>query len=295
MRNRDGTVFFSEYSHGWYWTPEAELALELGGSVIHEGYEWNQECDHEPFWFVEQLYNKRSALKRAGDGAHVGLKLGLNSLYGKLAQQIGWNITSHCRSQVYRAGMQCPDDIIAFETDAVFSRVPLDVPIGSRLGEWEQTVYQSLTYLKSGMYYGTLDSGKAVEKTRGFNKGTITREQVINALEAERRGEVVTLPAEQTRFIGLGQAMNQDFTKWRKWVTAPRDIQVALNGKRIDSMERPYAEKHDGWQETQEGFHDTDFSYQYPVAWINPDDSMASPDGLTLDEQRRIDASECVD
>lgn len=319
MRNKDGTVFFSEYSHGWYWTPEVALAIELGGVTIHEGYEWNQECDHEPFSFVEALYNKRSALKKAGDGAHVGLKLGLNSLYGKLAQQIGWDIgpplrlppyhslewagwiTSHCRSQVYRAAWNCLDDVIAFETDAVFSRVPLAVPIGNRLGEWESTKYSSLTYLKSGMYYGTLgnngkaNDGEEVEKTRGFNKGTITRAQVIDALAREKAGERLTLPAEQTRFIGLGQAINQDFEKWRKWITAPRDIQVALNGKRIDSMEKPYAEKYDGWQETQEGFHDTEFSYQYPVAWINPDNDMASPEGLSMDELRKIDASECVD
>ncbi|HEY6022365.1 MAG TPA: DNA polymerase, partial [Candidatus Paceibacterota bacterium] len=114
MRNKDGTVYFCEYSSGWYWSPEAQLMTELGGVNIYEAYEWTQECDCHPFHFVESLYNKRAALKKANDGAHIGLKLGLNSLYGKLAQQIGFDpgpplrlppyhslewagyITSHC-------------------------------------------------------------------------------------------------------------------------------------------------------------------------------------------------------
>jgi len=77
-RNPDGTVFFSEYPHGWYWSPEAQLATELGGCVIHEGWVFEPSCECDPFSFVEALYNKRAALKKAGDGAHVGLKLGLN-------------------------------------------------------------------------------------------------------------------------------------------------------------------------------------------------------------------------
>lgn len=311
-RNPDGTVFFSEYPHGWYWSPEAQLANELGGSIIHEGWELVPQCDCEPFSFVEGLYNKRAALKRAKDGAHVGLKLGLNSLYGKLAQQVGWSagpplklppyhslewagfITSHCRANVYRAAMLAPDDIIAFETDAVFSRVPLPLNIGEGLGEWEATEYASLTYLKSGMYFGTMieDDGslKEVEKTRGINKGTITRQHMIDALEAERRGETPVLPAEQTRFITLGQALHQDFTKWRRWITAPRMIKVTLNGKRIDLLDRSevYADKGDGWNETQEGFHNTEFSHPYDVEWITK--TIKDPEGRLLEKVRLDDA-----
>jgi hypothetical protein len=312
MRNRDGTVHFSEFSHGWYWSPEAQLANDLGGITIHEAWEWNQECEHEPFHFVEPLYLKRAALKKAGDGAHIGLKLGLNSLYGKLAQQVGWGIepngalrlppyhclewagwiTSHCRSQVYRATLSNPHDIIAFETDAVFSRKPLSLTVGEGLGEWEATEYASLTYLKSGMYFGTYTDGREIEKSRGINKGTITREQVIEALHAEQRGEQPILEAEQTRFVGLGQAIHQGMHKWRRWYTNPRNISVALSGKRIDllSTEEAFMHLNDGWYETQEGFSDTEFSYEYPIAWINPNPDMA-PEGFdTMDDYRTADA-----
>lgn len=314
MRNKDGTVYFNEYTHGWYWTPEAELIDELGGATIHEGWEWIRECDHTPFDFVEPLYNKRAALKKAGDGAHVGLKLGLNSLYGKLAQQIGWDIgpplrlppyhslewagyiTSHCRTKVYRAAMLAIDDVIAFETDAIFTRVPLPLDFGTGLGQWEATEYQSLTYLKSGMYFGTLADGTDVEKCRGINKGSITRHQMITALQNQREGRETKLYAEQTRFIGLGQALHQDFRKWRHWITAPKDISISLNGKRIDLLYGDGTGKHleDGWYETQEGFSDTDFSYPYEIEWLAETD-IANQDGLTLSEVRISNAHEVIE
>lgn len=311
MRNKNGTVYFCEFSHGWYWSPEAQLMTELpkGTVNIYEAWEWEQECECIPFGFVEPLYNKRAALKKAGDGAHVGLKLGLNSLYGKLAQQIGYDpgpplrlppyhslewagyITSHCRAQMYRAAMHSLDDVIAFETDAIFSRVPLALPIGTKLGEFEETKYQSLTYLKSGFYFGTLADGTEVEKSRGFNKGSITRQEVVDALNDPDRE---ALHAAQTRFIGLGQAMNQDFTKWRKWIKGPRDIKIMLNGKRVDILDSWDIRKDigDGWQETQEGHTDTTFSFAYPVAWADPDDRTAEPEGLAVDEMRNEQAHE---
>ena len=312
MRNKNGTVYFCEYSHGWYWSPEAQLANELGGVNIYEAWEWNQECECVPFSFVEALYNKRAALKKAGDGAHVGLKLGLNSLYGKLAQQIGYDpgpplrlppyhslewagyITSHCRAQMYRAAMQSLDDVIAFETDAIFTRVPISLPIGERLGEFEETKYASLTYLKSGFYFGTLTDGTEIEKSRGINKGTVTREDMI---EAMYNPGIDTLPATQTRFIGLGQAMNQDMGKWRRWITAPRHIRVDLNGKRIDLLDNTDIRKDlgDGWQETQEGYTDTQFSYRYPVAWETDNDTAADVDGLEIDEFRKGQAHEVIE
>lgn len=306
MRNKDGTVFFARYTHGWYWTPEVELALELGGVVIHEGWEWVSECDHQPFHFVEPLYLKRLALKKAGDGAQVSYKLGLNSLYGKLAQQLGWEpgpplklppyhtlewagyITSHCRANVLRAALQAPDDVIAFETDAVFMRVPLDLPVGDQLGEWSLTEYESITYLKSGMYWATKKDGKEVEKTRGFNKGTVTRADVIDVLARDVFDPLAVLRAKQTRFVTLGQALHQDFSLWRRWVTSPRVISVALNGKRIDLLSDSDAwnPTGDGLTETQEGFHSTTFSYPYPVEWLDQE-GMEIP--YQINELRQVD------
>jgi hypothetical protein len=301
-RNQNGTVYFSDNPHGWYWSPEARLALSVPNASIHEGWEYHTRCDCIPFAFVEPLYNKRAALKKAGDGAHVGLKLGLNSLYGKLAQQIGWDpgpplrlppfhslewagwITSHCRAQVYSAAMLAPDDVIAFETDAVFSRCPLPVQIGERLGEWDETIYEDLTYLKSGMYWGTLIDGTQVEKTRGINRGSIARKTVIHELRNGQR----KLQAEQTRFITLGQALHQNFDLWAHWVTSPREIATLLWGKRIDVFDSHdnWKRTDDGWEETIGGPHETVFSYPYEIAWH--DAGATQYDGMDMDEVRAM-------
>jgi hypothetical protein len=321
-RNPDGTVYFSVNPEGVYWSPEAQIATEFGIPII-DGWEYATKCECAPFAFVEPMYNKRAALKKAGDGAHVGLKLGLNSLYGKLAQQIGWDagpplrippyhclewagfITSHCRAQVFRAAMLAPDDIIAFETDAVFSRVPLPLRLGTRLGEWEATEYASLTYLKSGMYFGTLTNGKEVEKSRGINQGTLLREDVIEALARERwfdapgfRKDDLVLNAEQTRFIGLGLAMSQGMDKWTRWVTSPRLIKVTLAGKRIDLLDNRDSRKEigDGWYETMPGIkHRQRESYPYEVEWINPQPDIRHPEtGERLSDVRKRQAWEGV-
>lgn len=310
QRNKNGTVYFGEYCHNWYWSPEAQLMTELKGVNIYEAWEWEQNCACNPFHFVEPLYNKRAALKKANDGAHVGLKLGLNSLYGKLAQQIGFDegpplrlppyhslewagyITSHCRAQIYRAAMHSIDDVIAFETDAIFSRVPLPLDIGTGLGQWDETKYSSLTYLKSGFYFGTLSDGKEVRKSRGFNPGAITRDEVIEALESDW---MVLLRASQTRFIGLGLAMNQGMHKWRHWITAPREISILLNSKRLDVWDNDDVTKelNDGWHETIANDPDAVFSYRYPVLWESDSDSLtASPEGLSIDEFRTTQAHE---
>lgn len=316
-RNKNGTVYFSDSPHGWYWSPEARIGASLANATVHEGWVYDSPCNCNPFGFVEPLYNKRAALKRAGDGAHIGLKLGLNSLYGKLAQQIGWDlgpplrlppfhclewagfVTSHCRAQVYSAAMTAPDDIIAFETDAVFSRVPLDLDIGEHLGQWDETIYSSLTYLKSGMYWGTkvkesgkvIDPPKEIEKTRGINKGSIPRSLVIEELRNGQR----PLPAEQTRFVTLGQALHQNFDLWTHWVTSPRNISVALWGKRIDVYDGRdnYARKNDGWEETIGGPHDTEFSYPYEVEWLALAERLTGDvleNELTIGETRQMES-----
>ncbi len=307
-RTRNGRIVYGPYTHNWFWSPEAKIGI-ADGARLEEGWEFIPGCDHKPFAFVPKLYEQRAELKRRKDGAHVGIKLGLNSLYGKLAQQVGWKIlpngtlkippyhclewagyiTASCRAQLYEAASTAIDDVIAFETDAIFSRVPLDLDIGSGLGQWEETRYASLTYLMSGYYFGTKinDDGSTteVEKSRGVNKGSVTRSDVIRAL-AEERGKI---SATQTRFITLGQALHQDWTKWRQWITAPRNLDTMLNGKRTHalSFENGCHDRADGWEETWpntfmldiDGAHTPEvMSKQYDIEWLDNTDYDRSRD-----------------
>lgn len=310
-RAQNGTICYAWFVNGWYWSPEADNVFNNPGATFVEGWEWNQTCNHEPFDWVPQLYNKRAALKKAEDGAHVGLKLGLNSLYGKLAQQIGakfingeWRIppyhclewagwvTSHCRAKVWNAIQGASDDVIAFETDAVFTRVPLDhLSLSNRLGDWEETRFDNLTYFKSGFYFGDV-AGEEVEKSRGINKGSVTRQTVIHALQ--NRNLETAVVAEQTRFITLGQALNQTFEKWRSWSTDPRVLKTTIAGtKRLEIMTDWQITKPmgDGWEETIP-FSAADVdgkSHPYPVVWSEDGLGFTDPEGRDMNAFRRDD------
>ena len=308
IRYRQGTVAYPAQGSGWYWQPEIMAARDTGWSfTVLESYSFVPTCKHEPFGWIPGLYQRRRALKEAGDGAHIGIKLGLNSLYGKTAQQVGWQpgrkpgdpprippyhqlewagyVTSHCRSQVYRAAMQAPYDVIGFETDAVFSLRPLSLPLGGALGEWEETTYADITYVQSGMYFATKLDGSAVAKSRGVDKGQLTRDRVLLAGIAD--GKDAYLDCKLTRFVTAGVALMQDFARWRRWETQTKRIHLAPSGKTAhvtceDDCPHPsglhYAEC---WIMTN--FH----SAEFPIEWINPDPGMVvNEEGVDLQTAR---------
>lgn len=223
-RDAKGHICYPMSSTGWYWGPEVDTLREYcakgyGSYEILESWQYVEDDPTDrPFAFIEPLYLKRQALKKAHDGAHIGLKLALNSLYGKLAQQVGWKVTdkglrvppfhqlewagyttSWCRAAVLRAALMNMNAVIAFETDAVFMSEPIDLPVSNRLGEFECTEFVNLTYVQSGTYFGdkvTSEGTTLVERTRGVDRRTnhdnCTHDQTEERIEecSERRGEM---------------------------------------------------------------------------------------------------------
>ncbi len=303
-RLKDGMVVYGVDVEGWAWSPEMNVARKyvdkFGGTLdVMETLIFVPADDSKPFGFIPDLFEQRRAMKAAGNGAHVGVKLGLNSLYGKLAQQVGWSrnprtgelrippyhqldwagyVTAVCRSMVLEASLPVLDSIVAFETDAMFSVVPLAVPVGSGLGEWEQSSFKDITYLQSGMYFATTDEGKDIARTRGVDKGTLTRDQVLQAM---RNGDM-HLPASLTRFTTAGIALQSRWDHWRKWERMSKNVALYPDGKRIH-VSCPQCAR-----ESIYGLHSTivapvrgRLSLPYPVGWINPDPNMH-----LLDEMR---------
>jgi hypothetical protein len=270
---------------------------------VLETWVFNSTSTEKPFAFIEPLYNKRRALKKAGDGAHVGIKLALNSLYGKLAQQVGWErtekglrippfhqiewagfTTSHCRAAVLRACLGNLESVIAFETDAVFTSAPLNVPTGSALGEFEAVEFQNLTYVQSGMYFGVLSDGTTVDKTRGVDRGSLGRDSILAGL-ANPNATDRKCVASLTRFVGAGIALAQNFTRWRKWETVTKNLTLEPTGKRIH-LECDACQDDDGltlgaWHETMCPMLNDAHSCEFPIEWVNPDPNMAE-----LEERR---------
>jgi hypothetical protein len=192
-RSRQGDITFPQMGSGWYWSPE--WPDDPGTYVVDKCYRWVPNCEHRPFYWVKDRYEQRKAHKQAGrKGQAMMLKLGYNSLYGKMAQNVGqapWRnsvyaglVTSTCRKWLRAAAMQRPDDIVMFATDGVYSLSPLDVPINAELGGWEYGCYDDgLHIVRPGIYFSP--DGKAKVKSRGISRATVERhaEEIIRAFD----------------------------------------------------------------------------------------------------------------
>lgn len=212
-RNEAGGILFPRDGEGWYWTPEiAAIPKALRKDIEHvERWAYESHCDHRPFAFVDELYDKRAhfkALLAAGDPAgraEVPIKLGLNSLYGKMAQQVGstgkaptyhdlcWAgfVTASVRALMHRTAWPIRHDVIAFATDAIIARVPVPgIQHGKALGEWSVDHFDGIVLVQAGVYFlrehgqpwATIDDEKLAKeaKYRGFDKGTLVRDAICD-------------------------------------------------------------------------------------------------------------------
>lgn len=251
MQNK---VLYPTEGWGWYWKPEVCAALDEQDAQagkpgyfeieIIETFVFYPANDHKPFDFINTYYEQRKAIvaesKRTGipNGVEKAIKLGINSLYGKLAQRVGYNpetgrippyhqlcyagyITSATRAQLYRAACQAPHAIICMATDGIYSTEPLtlDCPKDKILGAWEYQQHDGMTMIQSGVYFLD-DGGELSSYSRGFDKMTTQdgmRETLDVILKAwANRKPNVSLPC--TRFITLKSALcGGDW--WSRWLT----------------------------------------------------------------------------
>lgn len=247
-RSETGLISYPCQVRGWYWTPEAELCPDS----VEEGWVFRPDEAGQPFAFIKELYEARRVFKSEKNSAERALKLILNSIYGKLAQTVGWNketnspprwhqleyagyITSYTRAKIYRAVLLDPDAIIAIETDAVFSARPLDLPLSEELGDWELTEYAGITYLQSGYYYALKHDGSIVCKYRGMDRDRETKQPIglpyrtvldhLHNCGGQTDKATPPLYSTSTRFVGLGLGLRTAAT-WRAWEKIQRCISL---------------------------------------------------------------------
>jgi len=249
---------------GWYWTPEIRLILPIRGRGVEiiEGYEYTG-FHTRPFGFVEEMFYERKALKARGDGAQMALKLALNSLYGKMAQRVGWErngrpptwhqlewagyVTSATRARLYSVIARIPwDDLIAVETDGIYTTAnpaTLGIEHSGDLGKWEITQYEELMYVQSGVYFAK--HGDEWEgKYRGLDNGTLNEKLVADYLRRLKPNPTEGEPWDSitgptTRFIGYKAALHREEhgmgpmkSHHCVWETTPREITPGEVGKR---------------------------------------------------------------
>jgi hypothetical protein len=199
IRNKKtGTIFWPTEGNGWYHSVEIEAALDrdvYDFIDIKSAWQYHRQCDCKPFGeFVPRIYSERKSIGKGTKG--YPLKLGLNSLYGKLCQSIGaapyanpiWGgqITAHCRAALIKAYAQLdhPEDVVMLATDGIYTLRELKVTVGDHLGEWEAQCHSGMFLLKPGVYYYDT-SGKA-PKTRGVARSVLMmQENKIRSLFSE--------------------------------------------------------------------------------------------------------------
>lgn len=298
-RTKQMEILFPCQGEGIYWYPEYYAALEhpLGMIDVIKWWHYVIECDHRPFAWIEEYYHKRQSwVKNPSEdwqrGGEKIIKLGLNSLYGKTAQQIGsegnkppyhqleWAgyITSSTRARLYQAAIKNPDSIIGFATDGIFSNAPLDLVLSDKkeFGAWElkTPIPQGIVIAMAGVYWWKYDDENYQHFSRGFDKEFMKKP--ANVIAAWKKG-LSKLDVKLTRLIGIGSACaSETFWKIRgRFVEGVRVL--ALDGdsnKRLPidvKKEKPHEKLVNLLPRPNIAYllEDQGCSFIYPIRWLD--------------------------
>lgn len=243
-------IYYPRKGEGYYHACEVRAAISVFGSAItvSSGYIFTPETDTKPFAFIPPIYAERQRLKAEGHASEKCLKLGLNSLYGKLAQgnsrdgrtpkfqDYYWagRITAGTRARVFLAAASRPRSVCAVATDGlVFAGEQPDLSPGQGLGAWERKDYREFFIVQPGIYRAEeTKARKVVRHSRGF----FTREIRFPELKHEwlRVGPFASVRCKSVRFVGLGSAlMRSDFSIWRTWNEHYRTMSMYLEPRKF--------------------------------------------------------------
>jgi len=254
-----GKVGWEAVGEGWYHVAEWRAAKRLFGNSITEVEAWYllDEPDEKPFIFVRNVYETRAAYKAAGDPRHYPLKVGMNSLYGKLAQSMARDeekrppyqnfflagaVTAATRAKVLEAlaiagrayaVMSATDGVFLTGYSAPNGVTPFDT--SDRLGGWEiSSTPPGMVLVQPGVFWERPGEGRTVRsRTRGFGAKSVSYEDAASLFTNEKTEHVY----HETRFIGLGYCVNTgDWSNWRRWLDVERKLSRSLEPHRDTSM-----------------------------------------------------------
>jgi DNA polymerase type B, organellar and viral len=231
FRTDKGEMRYPWHVKGWYWGPEVENLCH--GKIAPHAYcygvwYFSSTTEERPFGFIREMYSRRQEWKRAGKPEQLALKLAMNSIYGKLAQRVGWEhtgsaprfhqlewagwVTSYVRAELFRTLWMLGKEIVSVETDGIYTtRDPgrIGIQPSSDLGDWSVTEYSGIIYLQSGTYFAESKDGW-ISKYRGLDPTSLSRETAIEYLSSfDYTGIWPPLSGTTTRYIGLAAAMMQ--------------------------------------------------------------------------------------
>lgn len=305
FRANDGSICYPQMGKGVYWGVEAKLAYTIPGDVhvVQRVVPKFSEDIVFPFSFLRDTYAQRLELKQRGHLAHHALKLCMNSVYGKLAQQQGWRIdrqgrlhlppfhhlpwagwiTARTRARLWRMALAANvDNIIAFATDALFvigDCQELNRQCSTDLGALTKESYDGMTLVQPGVYF--LRKGDSwYAKYRGFDKGSLDREAIVQCWEHS----CTTYQATLTRFVGMGSCVGTgNWSQWQQWPSEVRELSLVPSGKRQGSLSTDMAKTFIRSNAIRNP-HPGQYSRPYPLAWVDGDKGIREMvNGIDLD------------
>jgi len=241
-----GDIYYPRNGRGWYHSSEVKAAQQLtdGRIDVHGGWQLQPRYDNLPFSFIPDRYAYRVQLKREGHAGEKVLKLGLNSIYGKLAQGAGYQgnaplfqsffwagaITAGTRARVLDIAMTAIDDLLMIATDGVFFKRDPQISEVDGLGGLELTMMEDMFIAQPGVYQATID-GKDVAKSRGFFTKEIDFDWDLRK-GFKQRGIMHVGAYKSERFAGAGSCIAQgNLGKWRHWIKSDRSLSLHPNRK----------------------------------------------------------------
>ena len=239
FRDEKGSICFpSESGGGWVYLAEYLAGERMFNVEFVEAYVYESACECIPFELIPKFYLER--IKIGKEGAGIVLKLGPNSVYGKLAQSVGYKppfqcwlwagmITSGTRAQILEmmALHSDPENLLAIATDGIYTRerlkttVPRDTgtfvkldgkPNDKPLGGWEEKETKSgVFFARPGIYFEDGADDEAMQKiirARGIGRAELVRNADKirigwkNGETLENGKPGVELEKELDRFLG---------------------------------------------------------------------------------------------
>lgn len=301
QRRHDGSIFHPMEVTNWYHTPEAALVVNDPYAEILEAWVFDDDGTY-PFAWVDDMYMMRLAMQAEGSAAEWGMKLGLNSLYGSMAQRSGWNrttresprwhqiewaglITSTCRAMVYPAAKSAIENgyqLLSIDTDSVAyigdgnrSGVILPNGEGNQLGRWKMTEYSGILYIQNGVYWlRDMEGNWLPPKTRGISPKRLA--SVDAGFEALESASNFTL--KRRMYMGFRHAIQGQWARRGEWLDDILEFHPQYSGtrKHISFACRVCAQGYS----LSEAIHPCFIfqhpkapidSIQHPVPWRQPD------------------------
>lgn len=245
-------IYYPTNGKGWYHAKEVRTAIAVFGETIQvrQGYVFKPDSDARPFAFIREVYETRNEAKKAGLASEKALKLGLNAMYGKLAQgdygrrippfrSYLWAgaITAGTRAKMLDIASLNPSTVISIATDGVMFSGDPRVEESEYLGGWERSEYQELFVAQAGIYWA-MKNGAEVQRSRGFFLKEIDFPDLKEGwLET---GPYYVQESDSHRFHGLGSCiLHGDLTKWRRWIDGKRHLKLYPSRKFYAHDENP--------------------------------------------------------